>query len=165
MSHLPAPILSFDQVEAKRDQLGTIVCTSGGFDPVHPGHLSCITASKEFGDTVIVIVNGDQFLTTKKGKPFQNLETRCQIISYMRGVDIVIPFEIAGDQTVREALKRLRPQVFAKGGDRCSPETIPEWDICQELGIRVETGVGEPKRWSSSDFLKNWSENTAEKTP
>lgn len=164
MSIQPAPILSFNQIEAQREKLGIIVCTSGGFDPIHPGHLSCIAASKQFGDTVIVIVNGDQFLTTKKGKPFQNLETRCKIVSYVRGVDIVVPFEIADDQTVREALKLLRPHVFTKGGDRCSPETIPEWDICQELNIRVETGVGEPKNWSSSDFLKNWSENTPEKT-
>lgn len=164
MSQLPAPILSFEEIDAKRDLLGTIVCTSGGFDPIHPGHMSCIAASKQFGDTVIVIVNGDQFLTTKKGKPFQDLETRCRIVSFVRGVDIVTPFEINGDMTVREALRRLRPQVFTKGGDRCSPETIPEWDICQELNIRVETGVGEPKLWSSSDFLAKWKDGTAQTT-
>lgn len=154
----PSPILSFNELDELRDSLGTIVCTSGGFDPIHPGHLSCILASKKFGDTVVVIVNGDGFLTRKKGKPFQDLETRCRIVSYMRGVDFVVPFEIEDDQTVREALRSLKPHVFTKGGDRCSPETIPEWDVCQELKIRVETGVGEPKNWSSSEFLKNWKE-------
>ncbi len=154
----PAPIRSFEEIDRIRPSLGRIVCTSGGYDPVHPGHLSCITESKKFGDTVVVIVNGDGFLTRKKGRPFQNLETRCRIMSYARGADIVVPFEIEDDQTVREALRRLKPDVFTKGGDRCSPETIPEWDVCQELGITVETGVGEPKNWSSSDFLAKWKE-------
>lgn len=153
----PAPILTFDEIDARRNELGRIVCTSGGFDPVHPGHLSCILESKQFGDTVVVIVNGDGFLTRKKGKPFQDLETRLGIMSYALGADIIVPFEIENDQTVREALRKLRPHVFTKGGDRCSPETIPEWDICQELGIRVETGVGKPKNWSSSEFLAKWT--------
>lgn len=151
-----APIIDFDYVDSHRETLGKIVCTSGGFDPIHPGHLSCMLESKRFGDTLIAIVNGDSFLTTKKGRPFQDLATRCRIVSYVRGVDFVLPFEIAGDMTVREALRRLRPQVFTKGGDRCSPETIPEWDVCQDLGIEIQTGVGEPKLWSSSDFLAKW---------
>ena len=154
----PAPIVDFDWIDAHRNELGTIVCTSGGFDPVHPGHLSVIAESKKFGDTLVVVVNGDGFLTRKKGKPFQDIETRCRIISYARGVDFVVPFEINDDQTVREALRRIKPHVFTKGGDRCSPETIPEWDVCQELGIKVETGVGAPKNWSSSEFLAKWKE-------
>lgn len=154
----PSPIVDFEYVDRHRSELGTIVCTSGGFDPIHPGHLSCIAASKRFGDTVIVIVNGDDFLTRKKGRPFQNLETRCQIVSYVRGADLIVPFEIENDSTVREALRRIRPHIFTKGGDRCSPETIPEWGVCEELGIRVETGIGEPKNWSSSEFLAKWKE-------
>lgn len=155
---LPAPIVGFDEIDARRDGLGTIVCTSGGYDPIHPGHMSCILESRRFGDTVVVVVNGDGFLTQKKGKPFQDLETRCRIVSYVRGVDFVVPFEIEGDTTVREALRRIKPHVFTKGGDRCSPETIPEWNVCEELGIRVETGIGEPKNWSSSEFLSKWKE-------
>jgi len=79
-------------------------------------------------------------------------------MSYLRGVDVVVPFEIENDQTVREALRRIRPHVFTKGGDRCSPDTIPEWDVCAELGIHVETGVGEPKNWSSSELLARWKQ-------
>lgn len=157
----PAPIVDFDYIDAHRDDLGIIVCTSGGYDPIHPGHMSCIMESGRFGDTVVVVVNGDGFLTQKKGKPFQDLGTRCRIVSYARGADLVVPFEIDGDTTVREALRRIRPHVFTKGGDRCSPETIPEWGVCEELGIRVETGIGEPKNWSSSDFLKKWKEGPA----
>lgn len=154
----PAPIVDFDWIDAHRDELGRIVCTSGGYDPVHPGHLSCILDSKKFGDTVVVVVNGDGFLTRKKGKPFQDIETRCQIMSYARGADLIVPFEIDNDQTVREALRRIKPHVFTKGGDRVSPETLPEWDACKELNIQVEFEVGKPKQWSSSDFLAKWKE-------
>jgi len=152
----PAPIVDFDYIDQHRSEFGTIVCTSGGYDPVHPGHLSVIAESKKFGDTVIVLVNGDGFLTRKKGKPFQDLHTRCQIMSYVLGADFIVPFEIDNDQTVREALRRIRPHVFTKGGDRCSPETLPEWDICNEFNIRVEFEVVAPKNWSSSEFLAKW---------
>lgn len=126
--------------------------------PSTPGHISSLQASAEFGDVVVAIVNGDAFLRAKKGRPFQDLETRCLIVSAVRGVSYVVPFEIEEDFTVREALRRLRPDVFTKGGDRMDAETIPEWDVCQELGIEVVTGVGADKRWSSSWFLDAWSQ-------
>ena len=87
-----------------------------------------------------------------------DLKTRCIIVSHLREVDYVIPFEIEGDQTVREALKRVRPHVFTKGGDRIDESSIPEWRICKENGIEVISGVGLAKLWSSSDFLKDWAE-------
>ncbi len=153
-----AQIVDFDEIERRRDELGTIVCTSGGFDPLHPGHATCIVESQKFGDTVIVLVNGDRFLTDKKGRPFQDLETRCNIVACLRGVDFVIPFEIEDDPTVCVALRRLRPHVFTKGGDRTDLHNIPEWEVCQEFGIRIEAGVGLDKQWSSSDFLRDWGE-------
>ena len=106
---------------------------------------------------VVVIVNGDAFLTAKKGKPFQDLDTRCAIVSAIKGVDYVVPFEIEADTTVRAAIRQLRPDVFTKGGDRIDPASIPEWDVCQELGVEVVSGVGDAKRWSSSWFLEDWS--------
>ena len=87
-----------------------------------------------------------------------DIETRCHIVSCIRGVDFVIPFEIDNDQTVCEALRRIRPQVFTKGGDRVDFTNIPEWAVCQELGIELISQVGRPKLWSSSDFLKEWGE-------
>jgi len=153
-----ARIISFDEFDKIRDQLGRIVCTSGGFDPIHPGHASCLIESKQYGDTLVVVVNGDGFLTRKKGKAFMDVETRCNIVSCIRGVDFVIPFEIENDQTVCEALRRIRPQVFTKGGDRVDFTNIPEWTVCQELGIELISQVGRPKLWSSSDFLKEWGE-------
>src|SRR5579872_6162914 len=114
----PAPIISFEEFEKLRPTLGKIVCTSGGFDPVHPGHASCIYESKKYGDTLVVIVNGDNFLKVKKGKAFMDMATRCHIVSYLNGVDYVIPFDIVGDQTVSVALDKIKPHVFTKGGDR-----------------------------------------------
>jgi len=60
--------------------------------------------------------------------------------------------------TVRDALRTLRPHVFAKGGDRVDASTIPEWTVCKELGIEVATGLGLAKQWSSSDFLAKWND-------
>jgi cytidyltransferase-like protein len=94
-----AQIVSFEEFEKLKPKLGKIVATSGGFDPIHPGHISCIIESKKHGDTLAVIVNGDSFLAAKKGRPFQSLETRSLIVSGIRNVDYVVPFEIKGDQT------------------------------------------------------------------
>jgi hypothetical protein len=73
-------------------------------------------------------------------------------------VDYVILFEIEDDQTICEALRRVRPQVFTKGGDRIDFTNILEWQVCQEFGIDLVAQRGEPKLWSSSDFLKEWGE-------
>jgi cytidyltransferase-like protein len=153
-----AKIVSLNEFAKLRHKLGKIVATSGGFDPIHPGHISCIIQSKRFGDTLVVIVNGDAFLTAKKGRPFQNLETRSLIVSGISGVDYVVPFEIEDDQTVNKALDIIRPQVFTKGGDRVDEASLPEWETCKKHKIKIEFGVGEDKKWSSSWFLKDWSD-------
>lgn len=152
-----AQIVTFKEFAKLRSSLGKVVATSGGFDPIHPGHISCIIDSKKYGDTLVVIVNGDNFLTAKKGRPFQNLETRSLIVSGIAGVDYVVPFEIKNDQTVSKALAALKPDVFTKGGDRVDEKSIPEWEICRKNNIKVVSGVGVNKRWSSSWFLEEWS--------
>jgi cytidyltransferase-like protein len=154
----PAHIVSFEEFNAIRSNLGKIVCTSGGFDPIHPGHISCIHESKKFGDTLVVIVNGDSFLKNKKGRPFMDLKTRSTIVSYIRGVDYVIPFEIKNDQTVSRALEQIKPHIFTKGGDRINAKTIPEWTTCEKNNIEIISGIGFNKEWSSSDFLREWGE-------
>lgn len=154
-----APIINFEDFARLRPKLGKVVATSGGFDPIHPGHVSCIIESKKYGDTLVVIVNGDAFLTTKKGRPFQNLETRCLIVSGIREVDYVIPFEIKGDQTVSRALEALKPDIFTKGGDRSGKSKLPEAEseVCKKHNIKIIFGVGEDKLWSSSKFLHEWT--------
>lgn len=155
-----ARIVTFEEFAniRKTTNLGTVVATSGGFDPIHPGHLTCIIESKQHGDTLAVIVNGDWFLKNKKGKPFMNLDTRCRIVSCIREVDFVIPFEIEGDTTVCEALDQLKPHIFTKGGDRTDYSNIPEWEICKKHHIKLIPKVGLDKSWSSSNFLEAWGD-------
>lgn len=119
----------------------------------------------------MVVVNGDAFLRAKKGKPFQDLHTRCLIVSAIAGVDYVLPFEIDNDMTVSRALEAIRPHVFTKGGDRTNPgseydlgATIPEWPVCEKYNIKVVTGVGIGKKWSSSWFLNDWGKHINNQT-
>ena len=111
-----APIVTLEEFAKIRDEqdLGKVICTSGGYDPIHPGHITCIVESQALGDTMVVVVNGDNFLRTKKGKAFQSLDTRCKIVSALRGVDYVVSFELEGDMTVAPALNAIRPHVFTK---------------------------------------------------
>lgn len=152
------PIVSMEELVAQVPQTNYMVATSGGYDPIHPGHISCMIESKKFNPILVVIVNGDSFLAEKKGKAFQDLKTRCQIVSTIKGVDFVVPYE-SSNPTVCQVLEYIRPGVFTKGGDRCDRETIPEWEVCKKNNVRVMTGVGEPKNWSSSDFLDKWSQH------
>ena len=134
-----------------------IYMTSGGFDPLHVGHVRCILATTDMADNdggyVVVIVNGDGFLERKKGKPFMRARERAEIIAGLRGVDAVVIWDDGG-QTVIGALDALRPTYFTKGGDRAAPEDIPEWDICKEIGCKVIFNVGGEKVQSSSWLIE-----------
>ena len=130
-----------------------VYMTSGGFDPLHVGHLRCILETVEMaeedGGYVAIIVNGDGFLERKKGNPFMNAAERAEIIAGIRGVDAAIIWDDGG-QTVVGAIEILKPDYFTKGGDRAAPEDIPEWDICEEVGCKVIFNVGGEKVQSSS---------------
>ena len=144
-----------------------IYMTSGGFDPLHVGHLRCIQETSNIANDplknpsnlrglVVVVVNADSFLIRKKGYAFMPLAERMEIIDGISGVDYVVPWEAEGkDQTVIGAIKELKPQYFTKGGDRFDPQTIPEWNICTEVGCKILTGVGSGgKIQSSSDLVR-----------
>ena len=130
-----------------------IVATSGGFDPLHVGHLRCILEAKKLGGTLIVIVNGDGFLMRKKRYQFMPCVDRMEIIDGIRGVDHVVDWD-DGSQFVSKAIELIRPNIFAKGGDRAEPKDIPEWDICQQVGCQVVFGVGGGKIRSSSELVE-----------
>lgn len=140
----------------------TIIVTSGGFDPLHVGHLRCLQESSEivkkhqqFAQTFfLVIVNGDGFLTRKKGKPFMKLEERMEIVHAIKGVDGVVAWD-DGSQNVIGALELLKPDYFTKGGDRDSAQNVPEADICGKIGCNIVYGVGGGKIQSSSELIKN----------
>ena len=125
-----------------------IVATSGYFDPLHVGHLECLELARELGDKLIVIINNDLQAKLKKGKSFMNQEDRMKIIGALACVDEVF-LSIDKDKTQCESLKYLRPNIFAKGGDRMTDE-IPEAKVCSDLGIEIIDGLGEKIRSSSS---------------
>ncbi|KKU51000.1 MAG: hypothetical protein UX74_C0035G0006 [Parcubacteria group bacterium GW2011_GWA2_47_10b] len=158
MDHFGVPVVTLEEFARLRPTLGTIVAASGGFDPIHPGHISLFQEAKKLGDTLVVVVNGDAFLRAKKGRPFLNLETRCQIVSAIRGVDFVVPFEIENDPSICGALEKLRPHIYAKSGQWTHINPPPELKVCEREGINIVYDVGAPKRWSSSEFLKNWED-------
>ena len=135
-----------------------IYMTSGGFDPLHIGHLKCIqetvSMAKNNNGKVVILVNGDQFLINKKGAPFMNIDERLAIIFALKGVDLAAEW-YDGSQTVTKAIKLFKPHYFTKGGDRSSPKDIPEWNMCKEVGCEVIFEVGGGKIQSSSSLLKN----------
>lgn len=127
---------------------------SGYFDPIHPGHISYIQEASKLGDWLIVVVDGDPRAVKKKGKPFIPAKDRAMIVRAISGVDEVY----IEDVDVKHAIMKYKPDILAKGGDRDSRENIPEWDLCEQMGIEVVTGVGADKEWSSSDYLKEWED-------
>tara|TARA_Y100001968_G_scaffold85402_1_gene76510 strand:+ start:727 stop:1134 length:408 start_codon:yes stop_codon:yes gene_type:complete len=123
------------------------VVTSGYFDPLHVGHLECLELAKELGDKLIVIINSDFQAKLKKGKSFMNEKDRMKIISALKCVDEVF-LSIDKDKSQCESLKYLKPDIFAKGGDRTSDE-IPEAKVCRDFNIKIIDGLGEKIRSSS----------------
>jgi len=130
-----------------------VVAVSGGFDPLHVGHVRMIQAAAKLGTRLVVIVNGDEFLVRKKGYAFMPLAERIEIIRALRDVDEVVA-AVDTDQTVRATLRVVKPDVFANGGDRREAEDIPEAAVCRELGIEMVFNVGGGKVQSSSDLVQ-----------
>lgn len=144
-------------IQQIKNRKGRLIVTSGGFDPIHKGHIECIESSvnmKKEGDVFVVIVNGDKFLERKKGKPFMNHSERLKIVSSLKGVDYVVGWEDE-TQNVVGAIKILKPDIFTKGGDRSSPESVPEYEICKEIGCEVIFGAGGFQKIQSSTNLLN----------
>ena len=135
----------------------TIVAVSGGFDPVHIGHVRMFQGAKKLGDRLIVIVNCDEWLMRKKGKIFMNQDDRAEIIKAFAFVDDVYILE-SGRDDVGEALEKIKPHIFANGGDRKEEKDIPEADICRKLGIKTVFNVGMGgKIRSSSELLRAYN--------
>ena len=127
-----------------------VVCVSGGFDPVHIGHLRMIQEAAKYGH-VVVIVNSDEWLMRKKGYIFMPLDERCEILEGFTATGETTNVDDR-DGTVCEALRRIRPDYFANGGDRKTNNT-PEMDVCNELNIEMLWNVGGGKIQSSSTLV------------
>ena len=127
------------------------VMVSGGFDPVHVGHLRMFQEAATLG-SLIVVLNSDDWLERKKGYSFMSFEDRKEIIEGFSCVWKVVSVDDS-DDTVIDALHKYQPNVFANGGDRFAKNT-PESTICEKLEIESFWGVGGEKIRSSSDLVK-----------
>ena len=128
------------------------IMVSGGFDPVHAGHIRMIRHAAEYGD-VIVIANSDEWLWRKKGFVFMEWERRVEILNAIKGVVLVDSVDDS-DGTVCDAIRRHKPTYFANGGDRGRTNT-PEQSVCDELGVELLWSIGgDEKVDSSSDLAK-----------
>ncbi|HEY9584533.1 MAG TPA: adenylyltransferase/cytidyltransferase family protein [Candidatus Paceibacterota bacterium] len=132
-----------------------VVAVSGGFDPVHIGHVRMFNKAKSMGDELVVIVNNDNWLKSKKGYVFMPQHERKEIIEAFEAVDRVIftshP-ENPNDMSVCEELKIVRPHIFANGGDR-TDKNVPEISVCDEIGCEMIYNVGYGGKVQSSSWL------------
>lgn len=137
-----------------------IVAVSGGFDPLHIGHVRHFIKAKQLGDVLVVLLNNDNWLRKKKGYCFMNELERMEVIKSLRCVDHVFLSEHKKDDTdmsIVKAIRKLKPHIYAKGGDRRSEADIPaEAEVCREMGIKMIFAVGgNEKVQSSSALAKN----------
>ncbi|HPT08253.1 MAG TPA: adenylyltransferase/cytidyltransferase family protein [bacterium] len=124
------------------------VAVSGYFNPLHVGHLEMIEKAKKLGDYLVVIINSDRQVKLKGSVPFMPEKDRIKIIKALRDVDEVF-LSIDKDKTVCKSLAKIKPDIFANGGDRKNLNDVPEYDICQKLNIKMVDGLGKKIRSSS----------------
>jgi cytidyltransferase-like protein len=138
-----------------------IVLVTGGFDPLHSGHIAYFNEAKKLGNYLIVGVNSDTWLTRKKGRPFMAWNERAEIIKNLSMVNEVIEFDDSNGSANDAIYKVLQRNpdtkiIFANGGDR-TPDNIPEYIYKNTPWVHFEFGVGgEDKKNSSSWILDEW---------
>ena len=155
-----------------QDWKKSIIILSGGFDPVHKGHLRMFREAAYLGHYVIVGLNSDRWLTRKKGKPFMKFEERKEILESMKYINQVLPFDDDDDTAsdlIEKVVKIYEEQsritinndgydiYFANGGDR-GKDNVPEVDTCETLNVTMLWGIGGDKIQSSSELTANWEE-------
>lgn len=130
------------------------VVVSGFFDPIHIGHIEHLREAKSLGEKLIVILARDDQCVMKKGYYFMPFETRKAILESLRFVDEVVQ-SIDQDTLCVKTLEMLKPDIFAKGGDR-TPDNMPEAELetCRRLNIKIVYNVGGKKRDSSSSLIE-----------
>jgi cytidyltransferase-like protein len=145
----------------------SIVLVTGGFDPLHSGHIEYINQARELG-RVIVGVNSDEWLTKKKGQPFMSIDERLSIMGNLKDVLCAIRFDDA-DGSAKDAIKKVRDMfpketiIFANGGDR-TKENIPEMNTDID-NVEFIFGVGGDNKLNSSSWiLKEWQSPKTERT-
>jgi cytidyltransferase-like protein len=147
----------------------TIVLVTGGFDPIHPGHIEYFKAAKELGDELHVGLNSDAWLTRKKGRPFMKFIDRAAIIEELTVVDKVIAFDDSDDSACGAIYKTLATHstikiIFANGGDRTNT-TTPEYKTYGDIpNVEFAFGVGGDNKMNSSSWiLDEWKTQKTER--
>ena len=145
-----------------------LAIVSGGFDPIHPGHIMMMEECKKFSDYLIVGLNSDVWLTRKKGNFFMDMKHRSYVVSRLRVVDEIMEFN-DDDNSASDFLKKVTEKypdskvIFANGGDRSDPSKVRELEIAEKLKIELKFGVGgNHKESSSSDLLGRWKQHILE---
>ena len=158
----------------------SVIVLSGGFDPIHKGHLRMFREASNLGHQVIIGLNSDEWLTRKKGKPFMQFEERKEIIEGFKYVNQVLPFD-DNDDTASDLIRRVHTIYtseeyeyeasdllhqgfvdyykiyFANGGDRTT-KNVPEMSVCKELDVTMLWGIGGGKVQSSSWLINGGTE-------
>tara|TARA_Y100001963_G_scaffold11624_1_gene14713 strand:+ start:342 stop:776 length:435 start_codon:yes stop_codon:yes gene_type:complete len=139
----------------------TITIVTGGFDPLHSGHIAYFKAAKEFGNSLCVGVNSDEWLTRKKGKPFMPMSERMAIIKELKCIDFAIEFNDKDDSAcdaIKMALEIFDKVLFCNGGDRGSVNTPEYNEYRNDDRVEFKWGIGgTDKKNSSSWILKKWN--------
>ena len=141
---------------AKSNWIKNVIIVSGGFDPVHKGHIRMFREAANLGHQVIVGLNSDEWLTRKKGKPFMKWEERAEILESCKFVTQVLSMDDSDDTAsdiIRQVANLYKNQdmniYFANGGDR-KKGNVPELDVCKDLNVVMLWGIGGGKIQSSS---------------
>jgi cytidyltransferase-like protein len=135
----------------------TYYIVSGGFDPIHEGHIEMIKSSAAASDGVIVLANSDDWLCRKKGKNFHSMKTRKAILENLKGVIDVLEFDDM-DNSASDGIRKARAKysnerlMFANGGDR-GKDNIPETAVCRECSVELVFGVGGNNKANSSSWI------------
>ena len=142
-----------------------ISIVSGGFDPIHPGHIMMMKDCLKFSNYLIVGVNSNKWLINKKGNYFMDIQHRLYVVSSLNVVNETMEFEDDEEGSANNLLIKIRNKysndkiIFANGGDRSDSSKILEFETAKQYNIDLKFGIGgSHKESSSSDLLKRWSE-------
>ena len=140
---------------ARKRPQKVVVAVSGGFDPLHIGHVRMFENARALGDELVVILNNDNWLRAKKGFAFMPERERKEVIEGLRAVDRVVITRHKPnnpDTSVSRALRAVRPHLFANGGDR-KFGNVPEVAVCAEIGCAMVFNIGKGGKIQSSSWL------------
>jgi len=139
----------------KENKKPTVVAVSGGFDPIHIGHIRLFEAAKKLGDKLVVILNNDNWLRKKKGFVFIPQQERKELLKALKAVDevmLTVHPKNPKDMSISKELKKLQPDIFANGGDR-TRKNIPEVAVCKKISCKMIFNVGRGGKIQSSSWL------------